>query len=86
MATVKKGILTSSGEWWKHLRWTKRAFWKAERRAAEREAVSEVGDEFDKSLATSNKGGILAALLRSPLVGSNIDLTREVTYGREVDL
>jgi hypothetical protein len=33
MSTVKKGILTISGEWWKHLRWKKRAFWKGERRA-----------------------------------------------------
>jgi len=28
MATVKKGILCRAGEWWKHLRWTKRTFWK----------------------------------------------------------
>jgi hypothetical protein len=34
MATVKKGLLTSPGEWWKHLRWTKRVFWKKERQAA----------------------------------------------------
>jgi len=34
MATVKKGMLTSAGEWWRHLRWTKRAFWKGERQAA----------------------------------------------------
>ena len=34
MATKKKGLLTVSGEWWKHLRWLKRAFWKSERRAA----------------------------------------------------
>ena len=38
MATVKKGILTSSPEWWKHLRWTKRLFWKRERKAAQDEA------------------------------------------------
>jgi hypothetical protein len=31
-------------------------------------------------------GGILAALRRSPLVGAELDLTREVTYGRDVDL
>lgn len=37
MATVKKGMLTASGEWAKHLRpFLKRAFWKAERRAAKR--------------------------------------------------
>jgi hypothetical protein len=49
MATVKKGILTVSGEWWRHLRWKKRAFWKGERRAAkkfvQREAVSDAGKD-----------------------------------------
>jgi hypothetical protein len=34
MATVKKGMLTPAREWWKHLRHTKRVFWKGERRAA----------------------------------------------------
>ena len=38
MATVKKGILTNAGEWWRHLRWTKRPFWKGERRAGKQEA------------------------------------------------
>lgn len=33
MASVKKGTLTSATERWKHLRFTKRAFWKAERSA-----------------------------------------------------
>ena len=32
------------------------------------------------------KGGILAALRRSPLVGADIEVTRERTHGREVDL
>ncbi len=32
------------------------------------------------------KGGILAALRRSPLVGANLDVTRQVTHGRKVDL
>ena len=36
MATVKKGLLTAAGEWWKHLRWAKRAVWKRERRAVRR--------------------------------------------------
>ena len=31
MATVKKGMLTVTGEWWKHLRSKKRVFWKGER-------------------------------------------------------
>lgn len=36
MATVKKGILTKSPEWWKHLRWVKRLFWHKERGAVKR--------------------------------------------------
>ena len=36
MATVKKGMLTAAGEWWKHLRETKRTFWKGERKAAKK--------------------------------------------------
>jgi|SRR5882757_11246614 hypothetical protein len=32
------------------------------------------------------KGGILAALRRSPLVGAELDLVRSVTHGRKVDL
>jgi len=32
------------------------------------------------------KGGILAALRRSPLVGAELDLTRTVTRGRTIDL
>jgi transposase len=32
------------------------------------------------------KGGILAALLRSPLVGADIDLTRPREEGRKVDI
>jgi len=38
MAGVKKGNLTAPGEWWRHLRWTKRAFWKGERKAGKRDA------------------------------------------------
>jgi hypothetical protein len=41
MATVKKGVLTHAREWWKHLRWTKRTFWKGERQAARREGRKE---------------------------------------------
>jgi len=37
MATKKKGILTTTPEWWKHLKWMKRTFWKAERKAAKNE-------------------------------------------------
>jgi hypothetical protein len=38
MATVKKGALTSAPQWWKHLRWEKRHFWKAERQAQRQDA------------------------------------------------
>jgi hypothetical protein len=34
----------------------------------------------------ARKGGILAALRRSPLVGADLNLSREVTGGRKVDL
>lgn len=33
MATKKKGVLVRSGEWWVHLRKTKRDFWKKHRKA-----------------------------------------------------
>jgi hypothetical protein len=47
MATVKKGLLTPSGKWWKHLRRTKRLFWKSERQAVQLETSKEA--EFDDS-------------------------------------
>jgi len=34
----------------------------------------------------AKKGGILAALRRSPLVGADLDMSRPVTHGRKVDL
>jgi hypothetical protein len=42
MASVKKGYLTAAHEWWKHLRWTKRVFWKAECKAAKKDARKDV--------------------------------------------
>ena len=33
MANVKKGQLVPAPEWWKHLRWVKRLFWKRQRQA-----------------------------------------------------
>lgn len=43
MATNKQGHLTAAKAWARHLRpFFKRAFWKAERRAAKREARSNV--------------------------------------------
>ena len=39
VATKRKGFLTVSGEWAKHLRkWGKRVFWKGERKAAKQSA------------------------------------------------
>lgn len=34
MANVKQGNLTKPPQWWKHLDWAKRIFWKRERKAA----------------------------------------------------
>lgn len=42
MATVKKGILVHAGEWWKHLRYMKRPFWKKHRKAERRLIVKEL--------------------------------------------
>jgi len=33
MANVKQGQTVPATRWWKHLRWTKRNFWKRQRRA-----------------------------------------------------
>ena len=45
MATVKKGILVRAGEWWRHLRKTKRQFWKRHRKAERRLAREETQRE-----------------------------------------
>lgn len=37
MANVKQGNLTKSPQWWKHLKDWKRVFWKAERKAQQRD-------------------------------------------------
>lgn len=50
MATVKKGILTGSPEWWKHLKWAKRPFWSAERKAAQRDARERVDEAADMAV------------------------------------
>jgi len=44
MATIKKGVLVRAGEWWRHLRWTKRPFWKRHRKAEKRLAREELRD------------------------------------------
>jgi len=45
---VKKGILTVSGKWWRHLRGMKRKFWKGERRAAKKFALREAASDACK--------------------------------------
>jgi hypothetical protein len=43
VATKKKGLLATSGEWARHLRrWGKRAVWHKERKAAQRDAKEQI--------------------------------------------
>jgi hypothetical protein len=44
MATVKKGTLTRAREWWKHLKWMKRDFWKRERKASKSDIQQRLKD------------------------------------------
>jgi hypothetical protein len=44
MANVKKGQVTATKEWRKHLRWWKRIFWKAERKAVKKLASENTSD------------------------------------------
>lgn len=50
--------------------------------------ASELRASVSKSVAGEppRKGGILAALRRSPLVGAELDLTRPREKGRKVDI
>ena len=50
--------------------------------------ASELRATVSRSLADDppNRGGILAALRRSPLVGADLDLSRPREEGRKVDL
>lgn len=59
----------------------------ARRLAEEGPAASQLREAVALSMAGEppKKGGILAALRRSPLVGANLDLTRSREEGREVD-
>jgi len=45
MAHLKKGQLTTPGEWAKHLRKVKRLFWHAERKAARQEIQHQLKEE-----------------------------------------
>lgn len=59
------------------------------RRRAQR--LTERGPDADRvrtqiDEALDGKGGIVAALLRSPLVGADLDLTRDRELPRDIDL
>jgi hypothetical protein len=41
MANVKQGNMTSSPQWWKHLRGWKRVFWKGERKAQKQSVLKQ---------------------------------------------
>lgn len=45
MASVKQGTRTASGEWWKHLSFMKRPYWKGERQAVKRDIAAEIAEE-----------------------------------------
>lgn len=50
MATKKKGVLTTSGEWAKHLRkFKKRKFWKAERKEGKKTYQSNIGSPANEN-------------------------------------
>ncbi len=50
--------------------------------------AAQIRESINRSVGAEKgrRGGIAAALLRSPLVGSNLDLERVRTPGREIDL
>jgi hypothetical protein len=60
----------------------------AKRLAADDPGAKSMRATLNRELAPEkpNKGGILAALRRSPLVGADIDIARESTRGRKVVL
>jgi hypothetical protein len=60
----------------------------ARRLAEDNPAVSRLRATLVQTLAGEppRKGGILAALRRSPLVGADLDLTRSPEEGRSVDI
>lgn len=46
MANVKQHNLTRPPEWWKHLKWVKRIFWKRERKAHKKDIIDQVKDQL----------------------------------------
>lgn len=53
MATVKQGMLTRTGQWWKHLRETKRVFWKGERQAVKKLIQQETAADPNNGLPSA---------------------------------
>jgi hypothetical protein len=60
----------------------------AQRLAANDAKAEQLRADITKEISTgaSRKGGIYAALRRSPAVGADLDLSREVVPEREVEL
>lgn len=61
----------------------------ARRLAATDEAARTLRAELARRVADTEApriGGVLAALRRSPLVGAELDLTREETFGRDAGM
>ncbi len=60
----------------------------AKRLAAGDAAALRLRIELARKIAgeSSQRGGILAALRRSPLVGADLHIKRPVSHGREIDL
>jgi hypothetical protein len=59
-------MLRASGEWWKHLRWTKRPFWKGHRKAER--TLAETWDQDEDEMIRQEieglygEGGLCARL------------------------
>ena len=54
MAHMRKGQLATSPEWWRHLRWMKRAFWKRERQEGRGAIRRETGSDVNEPKAAQS--------------------------------
>ncbi len=46
MGNVRRGTMTAPNQWWKHLDWCKRVFWKRERQAQKRAIPARLEDDY----------------------------------------
>lgn len=46
MANVRRGTMTAPNQWWKHLDWCKRVFWKRERQAQKLAIPDRLEDDY----------------------------------------